>query len=85
MICTHIHSLRAKCMTSNKALVKLWNKGIDKILFNWANDACVSLHGVAEDHDGNTKMQGEVNKIVPEPCKGCRANEVEQDWRERRG
>ena len=49
----------------DKTVIESREEGIDNVLFLRAHDPSIELHGIAEDHCRDTKMEAPVNHVVP--------------------
>lgn len=64
----------------DKALIKPWDKCVDKILFLWANFTCCVFHGIEEQHEGHAEVQRHVEEVVPKFDIGRRSEEEENTY-----
>lgn len=49
----------------DKTVIESREEGIDNVLLLRADEPSIELHGIAEDHRRDTKMEAPVHHIVP--------------------
>ena len=49
----------------DKTVIESREEGIDNVLFLRAHDPSIELHGIAENHCRDTKVEAPVNHVVP--------------------